>query len=141
MSTIIEMFLLLAVAGVTTRVVMSVQRRRAAERSAQLRDGNRTEIPCRITWKQGTGSRGSVYGRLTAAPGGGQVVFNRPMRSALPIPAGRIAETANSWRAGNTDLLYRTADGQEIRIMTSAADTKAVTTLLGRAGTGTGGTQ
>lgn len=141
MSTIIEMFLLLAVAGVTTRVVMSVQRRRAADRAARLRDGNRAEIPCRVTWKQGTGSRGSVYGRLSAAPDGGQVVFVRPLRAAVPVPAGRIAETADSWRAGNTDLLYRTLDGQEIRIMTSAADAKAVTALLGRAGTGTGGTR
>ncbi|GAA0613244.1 hypothetical protein [Streptomyces crystallinus] len=141
MSTIIEMLLILAVAGVTTRVVMSVQRRRAAERSTQLRAGNRAQIPCRITWKQGTGSRGSVYGKLTAAPDGGQAVFIRPMRQALPLPAGRIAETANSWRAGNTDLLYRTSDGQEIRIMTSAADTETVTALLGRAGTSTGGTQ
>ncbi|MFD9792000.1 hypothetical protein ACFWXK_13720 [Streptomyces sp. NPDC059070] len=141
MSTIIEMLLILAVAGATTRVVMSVRRRRAAERSAQLRDGNRVEIPCRITWKQGTGSRGSVYGKLTAAPDGGQVLFVRPMRSAVPVPAGRIAQTANSWRAGNTDLLYRTLDGQEIRIMTSAPDTKAVTALLGRPGTSTGGTK
>ncbi|WP_206960371.1 hypothetical protein [Streptomyces beijiangensis] len=114
------------------KIILAMTRRRAAGRAAEMKRTGEVSIPCRISWTEGIGKRAFVYGKMTVS--GGAVLFRRRSAQSVEIPAGGTISSEPSWRAGNTLISYRSPDGQEIRILTSSADTETVSRAIAAPG-------
>ena len=120
---ILSLFVLAA--GVLMRSVMA---RRAARRVAGTMAGENVGIPCRVSWKQGLGRRGFVYGKLTRDAEA--AVFKRPARRPVSLPLGGRVFSRPSLRPGMRLFEYRGPGGEEIRLQFYEAEAHLVADLL-----------
>ncbi|MEU9107036.1 hypothetical protein AB0D54_22330 [Streptomyces xanthophaeus] len=116
--------------------------RRSARRAGAAQAGESVAVPCRVTWKEGLGRRSSVYGKLSrpmdgaeggaAAGVGSAVVFKRPGRRPVELPAGgRASRRPAGWRPAMQVFAYRGPGGEEIQLLVHDAEAELVTRLLG----------
>ncbi|MHC5902678.1 hypothetical protein ACVNF4_01980 [Streptomyces sp. S6] len=130
MSTLLELAVLAMVATLAGATVRAATRRRAARRDAELAETGTAAFPCRITWKEGLGRRGSVYGKL-GVTNDKEPEFTPRWKPPVPLPRSPHISQEPSWRTGLTTLTYTPPTHGEITILLSDGDAENVKKILG----------
>ncbi|WP_405767571.1 hypothetical protein [Streptomyces sp. NBC_01538] len=113
----------------TVIFVRSATRRRASGRGAELAESGSTQLPCRISWKAGTGRKKFLYGKIAAGADGG-LAFLRQWKDPVQLPRSDWVHREASWRAGLVNLRYAAPGQGEIRILLSEGDADTLERLL-----------
>ncbi|MGW5130412.1 hypothetical protein [Streptomyces sp. NPDC004135] len=129
MATLMELALLVILAGAAALAVRTAARRRAAGRGAALAEHGSARFPCRLSWEAGTGRKGFTYGKIEAGAAEG-LLFTRRRGGPLTLPHAVRVHTEPSWRAGLVLLRYTAPGKGDVRILLSEADAATVTGLL-----------
>jgi hypothetical protein len=127
MSILLEFALLSGLALLTVAAARAATRRRSTRRAAM--DAGAARFPCRVTWREGLGRRGSVYGKISA-PRDEEPTFTRRWGPGIHLPRSLHIDRQPSWRMGLTTLTYTAPEHGEIRILLSEGDAESVKKLL-----------
>lgn len=129
MGFLVEFLLLGAIAFGVAAVTRSIIRKRAGRRSAELPESGSIRIPCRVSWKAGTGRKAFVYGKVVA-DAGGELAFSWRWKDPVPLPRSDWVHREVSWRAGLVNLRYAVPGQGEVRILLSEGDADTLEGLL-----------
>ena len=115
------------------RVTLSVNRKRAMGRSAELVQSGSAKFPCRVSWGSGTGVNGFVYGKITVGAGG-DLVFSRRGHIVATLPQSQWIHREKSGLTGLVFLQYNVPGEGQVRIMLSQTDAETIEILLDPSG-------
>jgi hypothetical protein len=127
--SLIEFVFLGILVSAVVAVARSTTRKRAGRRSAELAESGSTRIPCRVSWKAGTGRKAFVYGKVVASVDG-QLAFSRRWKAPVRLPRSEWVHREASWRAGLVNLRYATPGRGDVRILVSEGDADTLERLL-----------
>lgn len=127
--SLVEFLFLGILASGVVAVARSATRKRSGGRSAELAESGSIRIPCRVSWKAGTGRKTFVYGKVVA-DAGGELAFSRRRKDPVPLPRSDWVHREVSWRAGLVNLRYTVPGQDEVRILLSEGDADTLEGLL-----------
>lgn len=130
MPTLFELATLAVIAALTGAAVRAGTRRRAARRNTGLLETGTANFPCRITWKEGLGRRGSVYGKI-GTTGDRDPEFTSRWKNPVSLPRSPHIKQEPSWRTGLTTLTYTPPACGKITILLSDTGAENVKKILG----------
>lgn len=125
----LELVLLAVVAVIAAALTRLGNRKRGERRAVAGRETGSYRIPCRVSWPEGTGHRGFVYGMMHASPDG-IVDFHWRNEKAVAFPAKGAVRRARTWRVGIEEICYTSPDAGVVRVLANESDAEVVENIL-----------